>query len=147
MQGPRQLLFFHLLVLLHRSNRYSNSCWSHRMFEISSHKVSSILSPSKAKIYAKSSWSILDDTVTERADITGFGSSVGNNATPYYRLLGSLRIIEIFKKLAVENRGEILLIMIQPIWKIGSLSYGHLENCFFLRLVVLLHRRHFFAHC
>ncbi len=87
------------------------------MFEISSHKVSSILSPSKAKIwalfFAKSSWSVLDDTATERADICGFGSTVGYNLTPHYQLLGSLYVIEIFKKHAAENRGEILLIMIR----------------------------------
>ncbi len=45
------MLFFHLVVLLHSSNRYSNSFRAHRMFEISSHKVSSILSPSESKIY------------------------------------------------------------------------------------------------
>ncbi len=50
MRGPRELLFFQLVVLLHRSNRYSNSCWAHRMCEISSHKVTSISSPSTAKI-------------------------------------------------------------------------------------------------
>ncbi len=55
--------------------------------------------------------------MTERADITGFGSTVGYNATPYYRLLGSLHVIEIFKKLAAENRSEILLIMIPPSMK------------------------------
>ncbi len=62
------------------------------MFEISSHKVSLILRPSKAKIwtffFAKSSWSVLDDAVTERADIWGFGSTVGYNVTPHYRVLG-----------------------------------------------------------
>ncbi len=79
------------------------------MFEISSHEVSSILSIQKLKFgifFAKSSWSVLDDTVTERADICGYGSTVGYNATPYCRLLGSLHVIEIFKKLAAENRGE-----------------------------------------
>ncbi len=74
------------------------------MFEISSHKVSSILSVSKAKIwtifFAKRSWSVLDDTVTERADIWGFSSTGGYNVTPDYRLLGSVHVIEIFKKLA-----------------------------------------------
>ncbi len=44
--------------------------------------------------------------MTERADIWGFGSTVGYNATPYCRLLGSLHVIEIFKKLAAENIGE-----------------------------------------
>ncbi len=44
--------------------------------------------------------------MTERADISGFGSTVGYNVTPHYRLLGSLHVIEIFKKLAAENRGE-----------------------------------------
>ncbi len=62
--------------------------------------------------FAKSSWSVLDDTATERADIWGFGSSAGYNLTPHYRLLGPLHVIELFKKLAAENRGEILLIMI-----------------------------------
>ncbi len=52
---------------------------------------------------AKSSKSVLDDTVTQRADILWFGSTVGYNVTPYYRLLGSLHVIEIFKKLAAEN--------------------------------------------
>ncbi len=52
---------------------------------------------------AKSSKSVLDDTVTQRADSWGFGSTVGYNITPYYRLLGSLHNIEIFKKLAAEN--------------------------------------------
>ncbi len=52
--------------------------------------------------------------MTEKADITGFGNTVGYNVTPHYRLLGSLHVIEIFKKLAAENRGEILLIMIPP---------------------------------
>ncbi len=76
------------------------------MFEISSHKVSSILSIHKLKFghfFAKSSCSVLDDTVTERADIWGFGSTVGYNVTPQYRVLGSLHVIEIFKKLAAEN--------------------------------------------
>ncbi len=53
---------------------------------------------------AKSSKSVLDDTVTQRADIWGFGSTAGYNITPYYRLLGALHVIEIFKKLAAENR-------------------------------------------
>ncbi len=44
--------------------------------------------------------------MTERADIWGFGSTVGYNLTLHYRLLGSLYVIEIFKKLAAENRGE-----------------------------------------
>ncbi len=78
------------------------------MFEISSHKVTSILRPSEAKIwpffFAKSSKSVLDDTVTQRADIWGFGSTTGYNITPHYRLLGSLQVLEIFKKLAAENR-------------------------------------------
>ncbi len=79
------------------------------MFEISSHKVSSILSIHRLKFvpfFAKSSWSVLDDVVTERADIRGFGSTVAYNVTPHYQLLGSLHVIEIFKKLAAENRGE-----------------------------------------
>ncbi len=47
------------------------------MFEISSHKVSSILSLSGAKITTfkkKGSRSVLEDTGTERADIWGFGA-------------------------------------------------------------------------
>ncbi len=80
------------------------------MFEISSHKVTSILSIHRLKFgdkkFAKSSWSVLDDAVTERADIWGFGSTVGYNVTPHYQLLGSLHVIEISKKLAAENRGE-----------------------------------------
>ncbi len=56
--------------------------------------------------FAKSSWSVLADTVTKRADIRGFGSTVGYNLTPHYRLPGSLHVIYIFKKLAAENRGE-----------------------------------------
>ncbi len=58
---------------------------------------------------AKSSKSVLDDTVTQRADIWGFGSTVGYKATPYYRLLGSLHVIEIFKKLAAENMEKYVL--------------------------------------
>ncbi len=76
------------------------------MFEISSHKVSSILSIYKQNLdnfLAKSSKSVLDDTVTQRADNWGFGSTDGYNITPHYRLLGSLHVIEIFKKLAAEN--------------------------------------------
>ncbi len=56
--------------------------------------------------FAKSSWSVLDDAVTERADILGFCSTVGYNVTPHYQLLGSLHVLEIFKKLAAENRGK-----------------------------------------
>ncbi len=79
------------------------------MFEISSHKVSSILSIYKLKFVhflAKSSKSVLDDAVTQRADIWGFGNTVGYNITPHYPLLGSLHVLEIFKKLASENRGK-----------------------------------------
>ena len=79
------------------------------MFEISSHKMSSILSIYKQNLdlfFANSSWSVLDDTVTERADIWGFCSTVGYNVTPHYQLLGSLHVIEIFKNLAAVNRGE-----------------------------------------
>ncbi len=79
------------------------------MFEISSHKVTSISS-----IY----------TVAQRADIWLFGSTTGYNLTPHYRVLGSLHVREIFKKRAAENRGEILLIMIQPMYKTGSPSCG-----------------------
>ncbi len=49
------------------------------MFEISSHKVSSILSIHRLKfgqLFAKSSWSVLDDAVTEKADIWGFASTM-----------------------------------------------------------------------
>ncbi len=77
------------------------------MLDISSHKVSSILSIHRLKFghfLAKSSKSVLDDAVTKRADIWGFGSTVGYNVTPHYRLLGSLHVLEIFKKLASENR-------------------------------------------
>ncbi len=56
--------------------------------------------------FAKSSWSVLDDTATEKSDICGFGSTVGYKVTPHYLLLGSLHVIEIFKKLAAEKRGE-----------------------------------------
>ncbi len=56
--------------------------------------------------FAKSSWSVLDDAVAERANIWGFGSTVGYNVTPHYQLLSSLHVIEVFKKLAAENRGE-----------------------------------------
>ncbi len=76
-------------------------------------------------LFAKSSWAVLDDAATERSDIRGFCSTVGYNATPYYRLLGSLHVIEIFKKLGAEN------IMIPPICDIGSPSCGDLENCYF----------------
>ncbi len=106
------------------------------MFEISSHKVRSILSIYKLKFgsfLGKSSKSVLDDTVTQRADIWGFGSTVGYNVTAHYRLLGSLHVIEMFKKLVAENSGEILLIMIPPICKTGSPSCGDLESCYFSR--------------
>ncbi len=56
--------------------------------------------------FANSSWSVLDDAVTERADIWGFGSTVRYNVTPHYQLLGSLHVLEIFKKLGAENIGE-----------------------------------------
>ncbi len=70
--------------------------------------------------------------VTERADIWWFGSTVGYNLTPHYRLLGSLHVIEIFKKLAAENRGEILLIMIPPSVKHRfSKTRGYGELLFF----------------
>ncbi len=79
------------------------------MFEISSHKVSSIFSIYKQNLdnfLAKSSSPVLDDTVTQTADIWGFGSTVGYNITPHYRLLGSLHVIEIFKKLDGDIRGK-----------------------------------------
>ncbi len=78
--------------------------------------------------------------MTERADITGFGRTVGYNATPYYRLLGSLHVIEIIKKLAVENRGEILLIMIPPSVKHRFSKMRGRRELLFFQLVVLLHR-------
>ncbi len=55
---------------------------------------------------AQSSKSVLNDTATERADIWGFGSTAGYNVTPHCQLLGSLHVLEIFKKLAAENRVE-----------------------------------------
>ncbi len=110
--------------------------------------------PQKLKFrqfFAKGSWSVLDDRVTETADITGFGSTVGYNATPYYRLLGSLHVIEIFKKPAAENRDEILLIMIPPSVKHRFSKMRGREELLFFQLVVVLHRskRHsnsFWAH-
>ncbi len=89
--------------------------------------------------FAKSSWSVFDDAVTERADILGCDSTVGYYVTPHYQLLVSLHIIEIFKKVAAENMVKILLIMIAPICNIGSPLCGCLENCYF-SVVVLLHR-------
>ncbi len=89
--------------------------------------------------------------MTERADIKVFGSTVGYNVTPYYRLLGSLHVIKIFEKLAAENRGQILLIMIPPSVKHRfSKMRGRWELVFF-QFLVLLHRskRHinsFWAH-
>ncbi len=59
--------------------------------------------------FAKSSKSVLDDAVTERAGIWVFGSTVGYNVTPHYRLLGSLHVIEIFTKLAAEIRVKFCL--------------------------------------
>ncbi len=50
MRGSRGLLFFQLVVLLHRSKRHSNSFWAHRMFEISSHKMTSISSIYELKL-------------------------------------------------------------------------------------------------
>ncbi len=69
--------------------------------------------------------------MTKKADIKGFGSTVGYNAAPYCRLLGSLHVIEIFKKLAAENRGEILLKMVPPSVKFGSPTCGDVESCYF----------------
>ncbi len=80
---------------------------------------------------AKSSWSVLDDTVTERADIWWFGSTLGYNVPPYYQLLESLHVIDMLKKLASENGGEIMLIMMSSICKVGSPSCGGLESCYF----------------
>ncbi len=79
------------------------------MFEICSHKVSSILSIHKLKFgqfFCKKFVLSLDDTVTERAAFCVFGSTVGYNTTPHYRLLDSLHVIEIFKKLDAENTGK-----------------------------------------
>ncbi len=77
--------------------------------------------------------------MTERADIKGFGSTDGYNATPYYQLLGSLHVIEIFKKLAAENRGESLLIIPPSVKHRLSKMRGRGDLLFF-QLVVLLHR-------
>ncbi len=111
------------------------------MFEISSHKVSSILSVHMLKFgqffFAKSSWSVLDDAVTERADIWSFTSSVGYNVTPHYQLQGSLHVIEIFKKLAAENSGEILLRMIPPSVKHRFSKMRGRGELLFFQLVVL----------
>ncbi len=82
------------------------------MFEISSHKV----------ILAKSSNSVLDDTVTQRAGIWGFASTTGYSVIPHSRLLGSVHVIEIFKKISAEDMCEILLIILPPICKTGSQS-------------------------
>ncbi len=71
--------------------------------------------------------------VTERADIWWFGSTFGYNITPHYRLLGSLHVIEIFKTLAAENRGEILLIMTPPSVKLGSPRCGDIKSCYFFQ--------------
>ncbi len=79
MRGPRQLLFFQLLVLCHRSNRHSNSLWAHRMFKISSHKVSSILSNSEAEFWINCPPKVPSQSPTMRwlkAGIWGFGSAV-----------------------------------------------------------------------
>ncbi len=104
------------------------------MFEICSHKVSSILNIYQQNLdnfLAKSSKPVLDDTVTERAHTWGFGSTVGYNLTPHYRPLDSIHVIEIFKRIAAENRGVFIYLMIPPICKIGSPSCGDLENCYF----------------
>ncbi len=90
--------------------------------------------------FAKSSWSVLDDTVTKRADIRLFGSTVGYNSTPYYRIMGSMHVIEIFKKLAAENRGEIPLIMVPPSVKYRFSKMRGRGELLFFQLVVLLHR-------
>ncbi len=154
MRGPRELLFFQLVVRLHRSNCCGNSCWTHRMFEICFHKVTSILSPQKLKIrqFFCKKFVVSSRRYGDRGSwYWGFGSTVGYNLTPHYRLLDSLHVIAIFKKLAAENRGEILLIMIPPSVKHRfSKMRGRAELLFF-QLVVLLHRskRHinsFWAH-
>ncbi len=92
---------------------------------------------------AKSSKAVLDDTVTQRADIWGFGITVGYNVTPLYRLLGALHVLKIVKKLPAENRGKYGL----------NCAYNDLTNLYyqfsimrrprellFFKLVVLLHR-------
>ncbi len=68
--------------------------------------------------------------VTERADIWWFGTTLGYNLTPYYQLLGSLHVLEIFKKLAAENRDEILLIITPPICNIGSPLCDVQRSCY-----------------
>ncbi len=109
MRGPRELLFYQLVVLLHRSKRHSNSFWAHRMYEISSHKVSSILSLSGAKIKTfffkvHGRFSII--RWPRELIFGGFSSTVGYNVPLHYRLLDSLHVLEIFKKVATENRGK-----------------------------------------
>ncbi len=78
------------------------------MHEISSHKMSSILSIYKLKFgsfLGKTSKSVLNDTVTQRAGILGFSSTVGYNVALHYRHLGSLYVLEISKKAVTENMG------------------------------------------
>ncbi len=83
--------------------------------------------------FAKSSWSALDDAVTERADIWQFGSTVGYNVMPHYQILGSLHVLEIFKKLVAENRGEIFVYN-DPTNLYNRFSIMRdLENCHFSR--------------
>ncbi len=97
--------------------------------------MSSILEASKPRIwtlfFAKSSKSVLDDTVTERADICGCGSTVRYNRTPRYRIPGSLHVIESFKKLAAENRGENSAYNDPTnLSKRFSIMRGNLESCY-----------------
>ncbi len=79
--------------------------------------------------------------MNEKADISGCGSTVGYNVTPHYLLLGSLHVIEIFKKLAAVNRGGILLIMIPPSVKHRFPKMRRRGELLFFLLVVLLHFR------
>ncbi len=109
MRGPRELLFFQLVVLLHRSNRYPNSCWAHRMFEISSHKVSSILSNSEAEFWINCPPNVPTQFTTTRwlgAGIWGFGSAIRVHC--YATLLAS-GLPACFTNLHTRWRGKINL--------------------------------------
>ncbi len=75
--------------------------------------------------------------MTERANTWGFGSTVGYNLTPHYRLLDSIHVIDMLKKLA-ENRGEILLIMTPPSVKFRFSKMQRRGELLFRGLVVLL---------
>ncbi len=79
------------------------------MFEISSHKVSSILSIHKLKfgLFLQKVGGQFS-TIRRPRELIFWGvvANLGSNVTPHYQLLGSLHVIEMFKKLAAENRGE-----------------------------------------